>query len=125
ETSWRMMKYSTPIASRFQIVSSRLSPLRREEEAVEKPSTSAERRRAAISKELRVRVEGSEKISVTSRPERALEVLEFLKEAAASRIDSISEALKACSPSRSFRFQIFVVGGLRSLEKSRSPRAKT
>jgi hypothetical protein len=88
------------------IVSSRLSPLRSDEEAVEKPRTSAERRRAATSNEDLVLVEGSEKRKARMRPDRSFAVLDFLKEEAASRIVSISLALRSRSPSRSFRFQL-------------------
>ena len=60
EDQWRTTIASTPIASRVQAVSLSDSPFVTEERAsAEKLMTSAERRLAASSNEIRVRVDGS------------------------------------------------------------------
>ena len=56
---WRMTTASAPIACRVSAVSLRLSPLETLEPFTVKLITSAERRFAAASKEIRVRVESS------------------------------------------------------------------
>src|SRR2546428_593751 len=59
EDAWRTTKISACIAERFATVSSSDSPLVADEAAMFRLMTSAERRLAAISKVVRVRVEGS------------------------------------------------------------------
>src|SRR5688572_31743066 len=59
DASWRTMKMSACMAERLATVSSSDSPLLAEETAMLRLMTSAERRFAAISKVVRVRVEGS------------------------------------------------------------------
>ena len=62
------MTPSAPIASSVSAVSFRLSPLETLEPLAEKVITSAERRLAATSKLVRVRVESSKKRFTTVRP---------------------------------------------------------
>ena len=59
ETEWRITRISAPRASSVRIVSTSDSPLVTDEVAVATLTTSAERFRAAVSKETRVRVEAS------------------------------------------------------------------
>src|SRR5688572_77088 len=61
EEAWRTTKMSACIADRLATVSSSDSPLVAEDTAMFRLMTSAERRFAAISKVVRVRVEGSKK----------------------------------------------------------------
>src|SRR5438128_8454311 len=68
EEAWRTMKMSACIADRFATVSRRDSPLLWDETAMFRLMTSAERRFAAISKVVRVRVEGSKKRLKTLLP---------------------------------------------------------
>src|SRR5690349_1437875 len=68
EELWRTTKMSACIAERFATVSSSDSPLVCEETAIFKLMTSAERRLAAISNVVRVRVEGSKKRLKTLLP---------------------------------------------------------
>lgn len=70
EAPCRMTTASAPMASRVRAVSLRDSPLETEEPFAEKLMTSAERRLAAASKEIRVRVESSKKRLTTVRPRR-------------------------------------------------------
>src|SRR5215210_7356885 len=65
---WRMTMRSGDIASRLRAVSSSVSPLVTEDAEELMLTTSAERRLPAISKEVRVRVEGSKKRLMTVRP---------------------------------------------------------
>ena len=71
----RMTTASAPIASSVSAVSLRLSPLDTLEPLAEKLMTSAERRLAAASKEMRVRVESSKKRLTTVRPRRVGQLL--------------------------------------------------
>ncbi len=66
-----MTMQSGAIASRLRAVSSRVSPLVTLEVETLTLTASAERRLAAISKEVRVRVEDSKKRLITVRPRRA------------------------------------------------------
>ncbi len=66
-----MTMQSGAIASRFRAVSSRVSPLVTLEVETLTLTASADRRLAAISKEVRVRVEGSKKRLMTVRPRSA------------------------------------------------------
>ena len=65
-----MTTASAPMASRVRAVSLSDSPLETDEPFAEKLMTSAERRLAAASKEIRVRVESSKKRLTTVRPRR-------------------------------------------------------
>ena len=66
-----MTMQSGDMASRFRAVSSRVSPLLTLEVEALMLTASAERRLAAISKEVRVLVEGSKKRLMTVRPRSA------------------------------------------------------
>src|SRR5882672_4816203 len=68
DEAWRTTKMSACIAERLATVSSSDSPLVAEEMAMLRLMTSAERRLAAISKVVRVRVEGSKKRLKTLLP---------------------------------------------------------
>src|ERR1041384_6367960 len=68
EEAWRTTKMSACIAERFATVSSSDSPLVCDESAMLRLITSAERRLAAISNVVRVRVEGSKKRLKTLLP---------------------------------------------------------
>src|ERR1700716_1325312 len=70
EALWRTMKMSACIADRFATVSSSDSPLDCDETAMLRLMTSAESRLAAISKVVRVRVEGSKNKLNTLLPRR-------------------------------------------------------
>src|SRR3954468_183089 len=70
EEAWGTTKMSACIAERFATVSSSDSPFVAEETAILRLMTSAERRFAAISKVVRVRVEGSKKRLKTLLPRR-------------------------------------------------------
>jgi hypothetical protein len=102
---WRMTIRSGAIASRLRAVSSRVSPLVTLEEDELMLMTSAERRLPAISKEVRVRVEGSKKRLITVRPRRAGTFLISraeisLKVSAVSRKCVISSADSSRMPSK-------------------------
>src|SRR5512134_2566628 len=71
EDSWRTMKMSACIAERLATVSSSDSPLVADETVMFRLMTSAERRFAAISKVVRVRVEGSKNRLNTLLPRRS------------------------------------------------------
>src|SRR5919108_4995949 len=71
EYSWRTMKMSACIAERFATVSSSDSPLVCDDTVMFRLMTSADRRLAAISKVVRVRVEGSKKRLKTLLPRRS------------------------------------------------------
>src|SRR5687768_16983669 len=71
EESWRTTKMSACIAERLATVSSSDSPLLCEDTAMFRLMTSAERRLAAISKVVRVRVEGSKNRLNTLLPRRS------------------------------------------------------
>src|SRR5687767_6891029 len=71
EESWRTTKMSACIAERLATVSSSDSPLLCEDTAMFRLMTSAERRLAAISKVVRVRVEGSKKRLKTLLPRKS------------------------------------------------------
>src|SRR5260221_12316695 len=70
EALWRTMKMSACIAERFATVSSSDSPFEAEETAMLRLMTSADRRLAAISNVVRVRVEGSKNRLKTLLPRR-------------------------------------------------------
>src|SRR3954469_5055727 len=71
EEPWRTTKMSACIAERFATVSRSDSPLLFEDTAMLRLITSAERRLAAISKVVRVRVDGSKKRLKTLFPRRS------------------------------------------------------
>src|SRR6185436_16205151 len=71
DEAWRTTKMSACIAERLATVSSSDSPLVAEEMAMFRLMTSAERRLAAISKVVRVRVEGSKKRLKTLLPRKS------------------------------------------------------
>ncbi len=68
---WRMTMQSGAIASRFRAVSSRVSPLLTLEVETLTFTASADKRLAAISKDVRVRVEASKNRLITVRPRSA------------------------------------------------------
>ena len=68
---WRTTTQSTPIASMVWTVSRTDSPLLTEDEETEKFMVSADSRRAAASKDSRVRVESSKKSQATVLPRSA------------------------------------------------------
>ena len=68
---WRTTSASAPYEATTSTVSRRLSPLLRDEPPAEKAMVSADRRRAAVSKDMRVRVEFSKKTVATVRPRKA------------------------------------------------------
>ena len=108
EQAWRMMMVCTFMASMLRTVSSRVSPLASEEVEAAKLTTSAERRLAASSKDVRVRVEFSKKRFTTVFPRSAGTFLmgrctTSLKERAVSRISKISSAESSSRPNRSLR----------------------
>src|SRR5258706_2239770 len=70
DEAWRTTKISACIAERLATVSSRDSPFVADDTAMFRLMTSAERRLAAISKVVRVRVEGSKKRLNTLFPRR-------------------------------------------------------
>ena len=97
-------------ASRIFAVSLRVSPFVRLEELAEILMTSALRRIAAISKDVRVRVLGSTKKFTSVLPRNAgtfliSRVPTSLKASAVSRMKVISSAESSRMPSRSFRCQ--------------------
>jgi hypothetical protein len=105
EAPWRITMASTPIASRVMAVSLRLSPLETLEPLAEKLMTSAERRLAASSKEIRVRVESSKNRLQTVRPRRVGTFLmarsvTLARWAAVSRTRVMSPALRSAADSR-------------------------
>src|SRR5258705_13623952 len=67
---WRMTMQSGALASRFLAVSSSVSPLLTLELDGVMLTASADKRLAAISNEVRVRVEGSKKRFITVRPRK-------------------------------------------------------
>src|SRR5947209_8366997 len=104
---WRMTMRSGDIASRLRAVSSSVSPFVTDEEDELMLITSAERRLPAISKEVRVRVEGSKKRLMTVRPRSVGTFLISRSEtsrnvSAVSRMCVISSALRPRMPSRCF-----------------------
>src|SRR6266852_4977399 len=68
---WRMTMQSGAIASRFRAVSNSVSPFETLEVETLILTASADKRLAAISNEVRVRVDGSKKRLMTVRPRRA------------------------------------------------------
>src|SRR5213595_4191069 len=101
-------------ASRLRAVSLSVSPLVRLEVVAEILITSALKRNAANSKEVRVRVLGSTKKFTNVFPRRAgtfliSRVPTCLKASAVSRIRLISSADNSRSPSKSLRFQRVVI----------------
>src|SRR5213076_783803 len=68
---WRMTMQSGAIASRLRAVSSSVSPLETLEVETLMLTVSADRRLAAISNDVRVRVDGSKKRLITVRPRNA------------------------------------------------------
>src|SRR5713226_3280231 len=98
---------SGAIASRLRAVSIKVSPLLKEEVDAEMLIESAESRLAAISNEVRVRVEGSKKKLMTVLPRRVgtffIARSEIsLNESDESRIVMISSAESSLVPRRSF-----------------------
>src|SRR5258706_16237043 len=90
--AWRMTTMSTPMASMLRAVSMRVSPLLVLLVFSEKSMMSAERRWAARAKEMRVRVESSEKRVTMTWPRRAgtfltVRVEAFLKESEVLRVE--------------------------------------
>src|SRR6202789_2391658 len=71
ELLWRTMTASTPMASMVSTVSRSDSPLLTDDEDTEKLMTSADSRRAAVSKLSRVRVESSKNNDTTVLPRSA------------------------------------------------------
>src|SRR4051812_2883372 len=113
EELWRTTKMSACIAERLATVSSSDSPLLCDEMAMFRLMTSAERRLAAISKVVRVRVEGSKKRLKTLLPRRSgtfftSRSVTPAKDSAASRIcvrtarGSPSMESRCCSSPASF-----------------------
>jgi hypothetical protein len=97
-------------ASKILAVSFSVSPLVRLEEVAEMLMTSALKRIAAISNEVRVRVLGSTKKFTSVLPRKAgtffiSRVPTSLKASAVSRMKVISSAESSRMPSRSFRCQ--------------------
>ena len=108
---WRMMMTSALRASRFLTVSLSVSPFFSEDVSAEKLITSAVRRCAASSKEMRVRVEGSTKRLTTVLPRRAGTFLmarspTALNCLAVSSAKVISSALSDWISRKCFRFQV-------------------
>ncbi len=105
--AWRITTMSGAIASRLVAVSMRVSPLVVEDADAVKLMPSADRRLAAISNEVRVRVEASRKRLMTVLPRR---VGTFLigrsaisrKRSPRSRRVLISSAVRCSMPSRCF-----------------------
>ena len=100
EARCRITTASAPIASRVSAVSLRLSPLETLEPRAEKLMTSADRRLAAASKEMRVRVESSKKRFTTVRPRSVGSFLTDRSETAASS-SAVSRMSRASSLVRS------------------------
>src|SRR5688572_4129629 len=100
---WRTTNMSACIAERLSTVSSRLSPLLCEDTATLRLMTSADRRLAAISNVVRVRVEDSKKTLNTDLPRRSGTFFTLLptKVFAVSRI---CHRISAGSPSRVSRW---------------------
>src|ERR1044071_3107504 len=103
-----MMIASGAIASRLRAVSIRVSPLVTDEVEAEMLMESADNRLAAISNDVRVRVEDSKKKLMTVLPRRVgtflmARVETSLKEAAVSRTVLISSTDNSLMPKRSFR----------------------
>src|SRR5208283_2556403 len=99
DKGWRTTMASTFMASILRAVSSKVSPLLVEDTLEAILSVSAERRLAASSKEMRVRVEGSKNRVTTVLPRKAgtflmLRLETSLKDLAVSRMSSISWRLK-------------------------------
>src|SRR3954468_5003209 len=109
-----MTMQSGAIASRFRAVSSKVSPLVTLDVEALMLMASAERRLAAISNEVRVRVEGSKKRLMTVRP---LSAGTFLisrremsrKDSAVSRMCVISPAESSRMPSKSLRLKTVLI----------------
>ena len=114
EEGWRSIKPSTCMASRFLMVSLRVSPLLTLLDAAAKFRVPAPRCRAAISKEKRVRVEFSKKTSAIRLFERealneGVEVdSSFLKPVAMSSMVVISLAGTLHNPVRCFKFDLYL-----------------
>ncbi len=71
DEAWRMITASMPMASMVSTVSLSDSPFLSEDDAAEKERTSADMRLAAVSNDIRVRVDSSKKRVATVRPRRA------------------------------------------------------
>ena len=111
---WRSTMMSAWFASRLRAVSLRVSPFVRLEVAAEMLITSALRRIAASSKEVRVRVLGSTKKLTSVLPRNAgtfliSRVPTSLNASAVSRMKLISSAESSRMPSRSLRVQRVVM----------------
>lgn len=103
-----MIMASGAIASRLSAVSSNVSPFVTEEVEAEMLMESADNRFAAISNDVRVRVEDSKKKLITVLPRRVgtflmTRVDTSLKDWAVSRMVLISSAESSLMPSRSLR----------------------
>ena len=103
-----MTMASGAIASRLRAVSINVSPLVTEDVEAEMLMESADSRLAAISNEVRVRVEDSKKKLMTVLPRRVGTFLiervdTSLKDSAVSRMVLISSAESSLMPSRSLR----------------------
>ena len=92
---WRQTTASQPIASSVSAVSLSDSPLDSDEPLAEKLMTSAERRLAAASKEMRVRVESSKNRLTTVRPRSAGSFL--IGRSASDRISSAVASTSSAS----------------------------
>src|SRR4030095_8234228 len=111
---WRSTRISACNASKLRAVSLSVSPLVRLEVLAEILITSALNRRAANSKEVRVRVLGSTKTFTTVVPRNAgtflvSRVPPCLNASAFSRMKLISSADNSRRPSKSFRIQRVVI----------------
>ncbi len=78
EDEWRTTKISAAIASRFQSVSRKVSPFDVLERAISMFNTLADKRFAAASKVVRVRVEFSKKRFITVRPSKSGRLIKLL-----------------------------------------------
>src|SRR5262245_43640580 len=118
-----MMIASGAIACRLRAVSASVSPLVTEEAEAEMLIVSADNRLPAISKDVRVRVEGSKKKLMTVFHRRVgtffiVRVLISLNDCAVSRMVVISSTESCRIPNRSFRLKdkvghlSFVIGHL-------------
>jgi hypothetical protein len=104
---WRITMQSGAIASRLRAVSTSVSPFVTEEDEAEILTASADNRFAAISKDVRVRVEASKKTLITVLPRSVgtflIERVETsLKDSAVSRSVVISSTVSSRMPRRSF-----------------------
>ena len=111
---------SGAIASRLRAVSTSVSPLVTEEVEAEIFTASAESRFAAISNDVRVRVEDSKKKLITVLPRRAGTFLieradTSLKDSAVSRMNLISSTVSSLMPRRSFLLKAKLISEQRAV----------